>query len=129
MKTARSIGAVIAGLMTNVILSVTVDFILELTGVFPTPSQGIFVTWMLALALIYRCVFAVAGGYITARLAPSEPMRHVIILACIGIVFGIVGTIVGWDLSAHWYPIALVATALPCTWTGGRLFEASKKQH
>jgi hypothetical protein len=129
MKTARSIGAIIAGIMTNVILSVTVDFILESAGVFPPPSQGLFVTWMLALALAYRCIFAVAGGYVTARLAPAEPMRHVIILACVGTVFGIIGTIVGWDLSDHWYPIALVLTALPCTWFGGKLFKQPSKKH
>jgi hypothetical protein len=128
MKTARSIGAVVAGIMTNVILSVAVDFVLESTGIFPPVGEGKFDTWMLVLALSYRCVFAVAGGYVTARLAPKEPMRHVIILACIGIALGIIGTIVGWNKSAHWYPLALVITAFPCTWLGGKLSK-TKKQH
>jgi len=126
MNTARSIGSVIAGIMTNVILSVVVDSILEAAGIFPPPSQGLFVTWMLALALAYRCVFAVAGGYVTARLAPANPMRHVTILACVGIVLGTIGVFVGWDLSPHWYPIALVITAFPCTWFGGKLFKAKQ---
>jgi len=50
----------------------------------------------------------VAGGYVTAALAPNNPMRHV-------------GVFVAWHLSRHWYPIALVVTALPCTWLGGKL--------
>src|SRR5258708_27251802 len=37
-------------------------------------------------------------------------------LGLIGVVVSILGTIAGWDLSAHWYPIALIITALPCTW-------------
>ena len=66
-------------------------------------------------------IYAVAGGYVTAWLAPKNPMRHVIILGCIGIVLGSIGVVVAWNLSAHWYPLALVITALPCTWLGGKL--------
>jgi di/tricarboxylate transporter len=82
--------------------------------------------WMLMLALIYRCIYAVAGGYITATLAPNKPMLHAIILGVIGIVASAFGAIAAWNLSAHWYPIALVITALPCTWLGGKL--KTKKQ-
>jgi len=49
-------------------------------------------------------------------------MRHAIILGVVGIVAGAIGVVVAWDLSPHhWYPIALVVTALPCTWLGGKL--------
>ena len=27
----------------------------------------------------------------------------------------------GPEFGPHWYPLALVATALPCAWLGGRL--------
>jgi hypothetical protein len=47
-------------------------------------------------------------------------MRHAIILGLVGIAAGSVGVVVGWDLSPHWYPIALVIGALPCTWLGGK---------
>ena len=117
----RSIGAVLAGFITVVILSVGTDSLMEALGVFPPPDKGLFITWMLIVALIYRCIYTVAGGYVTARLAPDRPMRHVIILGIIGIVAGSIGVVVGWNLSAHWYPIALVITALPCTWLGGKL--------
>ncbi len=120
-NTFRSILAVFAGFVTVVILSVGTDFVLELRGIFTPPDQGLFTPWMLMVALIYRCVYTVAGGYVTARLSPNRPMRHVIILGSIGIVAATVGTVVAWDLSPHWYPIALVITALPCTWLGGKL--------
>lgn len=115
----KSIWAVLAGILINVVLSMCTDMIMEATGVFPPPSGGLFVTWMLALALAYRLVYTYLGGLVTARLAPNRPMRHVIILGCIGIVGGIAGIYVGWDLSQHWYPIAIAITAFPVTWMGG----------
>ena len=117
----RSIGAVLAGFVTVAVLSIAADALLEAVGIFPPPSEGLFVTWMLALALLYRCAFTVLGGYVNARLAPTAPVRHAIILGIIGTVAAIIGTIVGWDLSAHWYPLALAVTGLPCTWLGGKL--------
>ena len=119
--TMKSIGAVLAGMLVTAIISIATDSVLEGLGIFPPPAQGLFVTWMLALALFYRSVYAVAGGYVTAKLAPSNPMKHVLILGLIGTAVSIVGTFVGWDLSDHWYPIALVFTSLPCVWLGGKL--------
>ena len=117
----KSIGSVLAGMITIVALSVGTDSVLESLGIFPPQDQGLFIPWMLLVALLYRSVYAVAGGYVTARLAPDRPLRHAIILGLIGVVVSILGTIVGWDLSAHWYPIALIITALPCTWLGGKM--------
>lgn len=121
MNTFKSIGAALAGIIVIVILSVVTDYILESTGIFPPPDQGLFVTWMLMLALVYRSIYGVIGGYVTAAIAPARPMKLVIILGIIGTVASIFGAIAGWDLSAHWYPIALVITALPTTWWGGKL--------
>lgn len=120
----KSIGAVLAGVITIVALSVGTDFVLESLGIFTPPDQGFFTPWMLMLALVYRCIYAVAGGYVTAMLAPNRPMRLAIILGLIGIVASTLGAIVMWDRSAHWYPIALIITALPCTWLGGKLKNA-----
>jgi hypothetical protein len=118
----KSIGAVLAGFFTVFVLSVVTDMVLEALHIFPPHGEGLFITWMLVLALVYRCAYTVLGGYVTARLAPEYPVRHAVILGCIGTVAAIAGTIIGWNLSQHWYPIALVITAVPCTWLGGKLF-------
>lgn len=125
MDTLKSIGAVFAGMLTIVVLSTATDAVLEKLGIFPSPEKGLFIPWMLALALVYRSVYAVAGGFITAMLAPNRPMQHAIILGSIGVVISIIGVFIAWDMSPHWYPIALVLTALPCTWLGGRLYRKS----
>ena len=81
---------------------------------------------MLVLALAYRCVYNVVGGYIAAKLAPRNPMRHALILGGIGFVLGLAGAIatIPMDLGPAWYPISLVVTALPFTWLGGVLHRA-----
>ena len=121
MKTLKKIGAVLAGFITVVILSTLTDAVLERLGVFPPPTGGLFVTWMLLLAFIYRSVYTVLGGYVTAMLAPEKPASLVTILGVIGTLAGIGGVVAGWNLSAHWYPIALAITAFPLVWLGGML--------
>jgi hypothetical protein len=129
MKTLKSIGAVLLGIIVLVALATITDTILESTGVFPPPTkQGAYVTWMLALALLYRCIYQVLGAYITAALAPANPMKHVTILGIIGVVLGIIGvlaSVMGWvpgfDQSQLWYPIALAVLAFPTVWLGGKL--------
>lgn len=116
----KSFWAILAGIMVNVIFSTGTDYVLETLGVFPSFGQGVYVTWMLALALAYRLVYTFAGGYVTARLAPDRPMWHVKFLATIGTVLGTIGVFVGWNLSEHWYPIALALTAYPITYLGGK---------
>ncbi len=127
MNILKSIGAVLAGFVTVFVLSVVTDVILESLGIFPPPSDlGLFVRWMLVVAFLYRSVYAAAGGYVTAWLAPHNPMAHVLVLGIIGTIGGIAGVVVGWNLSEHWYPIALAVTALPLVWFGGSLHMRQK---
>jgi hypothetical protein len=45
----------------------------------------------------------------------------------IGLVVSIIGLVTHWDIPPRWYGIVLVLTALPCAWTGGKLFESKNK--
>lgn len=120
----RSIAAVFAGVVAVFILSLGTDMVLHATGVFPPwfqPMAGM----LFMLALAYRIVYGVAGGYITARLAADRPMAHAIALGVVGLLLSILGTAGTWnkgpEFGPKWYPLALVATALPCAWLGGKL--------
>jgi len=117
----KSIWAVVAGFLTVVVLSTVTDKVLEATGIFPSPTEGLFITWMLAIALLYRTIYTVLGGYVTAWLAPQNAMKHVWVLAIIGQIGGIMGVVAGWNLSQHWYPIAIAVLAIPSVWLGGWL--------
>ncbi|HXI20792.1 MAG TPA: hypothetical protein VNH46_06885, partial [Gemmatimonadales bacterium] len=77
------------------------------------------------LALGYRTVYGIVGGYLTARFAPRFPMWHALMYGTIGLVLSVMGAIatIPLDLGPAWYPIGLAVTALPCAWVGGRVFE------
>ena len=123
MKILKSIGAVLAGMIFIVATHTLTDFVLESLGIFPSPDTGLHTTWMLVTATVYRSIFNVGGGYVTAALAPDRPMLHAIILGSIGTAIGAAAAVVfiPMNLSPAWYPIALAVLALPCTWLGGKL--------
>jgi hypothetical protein len=123
VNTLKGIGAILAGMVFIVFSHTATDFVLESLGIFSPADQGFHTTWLVVTATIYRCIYTVIGGYITAALAPSRPMRYVVILGLIGLVLGIIAAIVTipMKLGPAWYPIALAVLALPCTWLGGKL--------
>lgn len=125
-RAVRRAGAVLAGLAAIFALSHATDAALHATGVFPPAGQpmadGLFV-----LALAYRLVFSVAGCWLTARLAPDRPTRHALALGLLGLVFSTAAMLATWDrgpeFGPRWYPLALVVSAIPCAWAGGKLGE------
>jgi hypothetical protein len=117
----KSIWSVLAGFLVVAVFSTVTDSILEAVHVFPPIGYGVLSTPLLLLALSYRMVFTILGGYVTATLAPKNPMKHVIILGIFGTIAGIGGIFAGWNLSAHWYPIAIAVTGFPCVYLGGKL--------
>ena len=120
----RSVGAVLAGLLANVILAGVADQILHWLGVFPPWGQTTYEPVPYVLAVAYRAVFGVAGGYITARLAVRAPMRHAIALGVVGLVFclaGVIASVVS-DLGPVWYSVALLLIAMPTTLLGAKIY-------
>ena len=123
--TGRSIWAVVAGLIIVVGLALVGDIISQKTGLYPmdgtVATNGAF-----AIFLAYRLVFTVLGGYVTARLAPQNPVKHAVILGAIGTIGALAGVIamtVKNMPGPAWYPWALVITAIPCTWIGAKIHQ------
>jgi len=122
----RSIGAIFAGFAFVLIVTLVTDQLLHVTGVFP-PWGASMVGYdaALLLATAYRIVYGIAGSYVTARLAPDRPMQHALLGGFIGLALSIVGAAVTWNggpaFGPHWYPLALIVTALPTAWAGGKL--------
>jgi hypothetical protein len=124
--TLRSIGAVLAGMVVGIAITLGTDLLLHIAGVFPPWGQSMMgYDGALLLATAYRVVYAILGSYIMARLAPNRPMLHALIGGVIGVIASTVGAVVTWNggpaFGPHWYPIALIVTALPCAWVGGKL--------
>ncbi len=121
-RVLRSIGAVLAGFLAVVILSLGTDVVLHATAVFPPWGQPMSDALFL-LATAYRIIYGAAGSYITARLAPDRPMKHALAGGVVGLALSIAGAVVARDLGPAWYSLAIIAIAMPCAWAGGRLRE------
>jgi hypothetical protein len=122
-RSLRSVAAMLAGLVAIIVLSLGTDAVLHALNVYPPWGQPMHETSLNVLALSYRCVFAIIGGYVAASLAPRNPTRHALILGAIGVGLGVLGGIGATiaNLGPVWYSVALVLTAVPSTWIGARL--------
>jgi hypothetical protein len=127
----RSVFAVFAGLIANVILSTATDLLLVAVGIFPPLAEfgrpEFFSDSMLLLALVYRTLFGVLGCYLTARLASTRPMNHALALGGIGFAIGVIGAIATWSTWTSWYSLAIIAVPLPSAWLGARI--AQRRPH
>ncbi len=131
----KNIGTVIAGFVLTLLLTRGMDILFESMGVFPTVEEqqknGFNVLWMNIVAILYRVVFTILGGYLTAKTSASKPMRNVNILGIVGTIIAIIGNIVVSQIPEManvlplWFSVVLVLIAYPCVWTGGKL--ATKK--
>lgn len=120
---SRGMWAVGTGFLVTAMLSLGTDVIMHASGVFPGWGQPMS-DRLFAWATAYRVAFTILGGYTAARLAPQAPMRHVVMLGLVGSVAAGLGLAATWnaDLGPRWYPVVLLATAMPCVWVGGRLW-------
>jgi hypothetical protein len=120
---ARSILAVFLGVLAVFVLSLGTDQIMHILGVFPPWGQPMHDAGDNLLALSYRILYGIVGGYVAASFAPRKPLGHAIVLGLVGTVLSLLGALgaMSMDMGPIWYPVALVVTALPCAWLGGFL--------
>jgi hypothetical protein len=121
-NTLKSIGAVIGGLIFIMVTHTATDAVFESAGVIPKGHLNVG-TGLILFVVLYRVLWSLLGCYMTARIAPSAPMKYALILGAIGTVLSIAGAIVtmNMDLAPAWYGWMLAVTALPVAWVGGRL--------
>lgn len=123
MKFLKSIGAVLAGLVFIGVTHTATDAILEGTGILPKGNLYVG-TPLILFVIFYRAVFSFFGCYLTAKLAPQNPMKHSAVLGGIGTVLSATGAIVTTDmnLAPVWYAWSLVVIAFPVAWLAGKAY-------
>lgn len=123
--TWKSVRALLAGFVLVVALSLGTDMGMHALGFFPAFGEPVG-EGALAVALVYRTLFDVGGSYLTAMLAPNRPMYHSMLSGAVGFVLSVIGAAATWNggpaFGPKWYPLGLVATALPAAWAGGRVY-------
>lgn len=125
LRLLQSVLAVVAGILVSAAPAVGVDFLLGAFDAAKPWGDGMF-----AVSTGYRALFAVAGGFVTAWLAPSRPRVHALVLGGLGTLAGAGGVVAYFaqgNLSGPgWYPLAVCLIALPCAWIGGRFVRCGK---
>jgi hypothetical protein len=122
-STVRSFLAVVVGFVFIGALSFGTDAALYAAGIMPALSTPVADTKLLALTVVYVAIYAIAGCWLTAFLAPSHPMRHALIEGVLGLVFTIANVGAQWGTYPAWYGILSIAVVMPYAWIGGRLRE------
>jgi hypothetical protein len=105
------------------VLSLGTDQVFHSHGVYPRWGEPMRETTLNLLALGYRLAYDTFGCYLTAKLAPRNPMRHALTLGGIGFVLSSLGAAgaIMQDLGPAWYPVLLALSSLPTAWLGGAL--------
>ncbi len=107
-NTLKSIGAVLAGMLAGIILTIVTDIVLHAVGVFPPWGNSMVgFDGPLLLATVYRTVYGVLASYIIARLAPDRPMQHALVGGFIGLVVSILGAAVTWNKGPAFGPTGI----------------------
>jgi hypothetical protein len=126
-RLGRSVAAVMVGFISVAVFSLGTDQVLHVLNVYPPWGEPMYEPGLNLLALSYRILYTIVGGYITASLAPYSPMRHVLVVGVLGSIVGTAGAIAAInmaDFGPNWYPIAVALTGFPCVWLGGVIHRA-----
>lgn len=101
-------GAILAGMIFGVVLSILMDAITEKSGSMKWIQFNANSTGIILFALFYRTVINVSGSYLTGRLPLRKPMSHALILGSIGFIVALTGALVIWDFPPwYWLAVAL----------------------
>jgi len=124
----RSILAIVVGFLFIGALAFGAGAALQSAGIQPPADQPMTALGPVLLETLYVAIFAIAGCWLAARLAPSNPMAHALILGALGLAFNIIGAVATWGLRPSWSILLNLALVMPYAWIGGRLRERQLEQ-
>lgn len=120
----RSPAAIVAGIGVNVALSVALDGAFQGLGVLPASGQPMSDLLHL-LPFSYRIGIAILGFYVAARMAPSRPLLHSVVLAAIAFALTLASTIAAWSkvgaVEPQWFQLAMLTLLFPMAWLGATI--------
>ncbi len=118
----RSILAVLAGAVLWTAL--WIPFTLGMQAAFPQiidPARYLGHVPVLVTYIVMSVVFSVAAGYLTARIARAQPVRHAFALGVLQLAIGIGFEVSYWAMLPVWYHLVFLALLLPGNVLGGAL--------
>jgi hypothetical protein len=118
---ARSILAVLAGWLTTGVPVILFDLVLM--KLFPTEYREgqIPPDRLTLLVLAADALWSIPAGWVTAKIATANPMKHVFALILWGELMGLVSLFYSWGKIQWWYSVGLLILWIPTVYLGGRL--------
>jgi hypothetical protein len=118
----RSILAVVAGFCATGILIVgTTQGVMAAFPAAFDARGGTSSVPMLLVMHLYVALYAIFGCWLAARLAPSNPMRHALIVGALGVALNGYNVSMAWDLFPWWSNVISVATPMLWARIGGAI--------
>ncbi len=120
----RSILSIFAGYLTMVVgvsgaLAFAAFLVLGEIPTEPKPFEGpVYFLW---IELLISVLAAIAGGYVCAFIAGDREMRHVLILAGLLVIFGVLSAGLEAGAKPLWSSLAVPVMGVVGLWIGGRL--------
>jgi hypothetical protein len=126
---SRSLLAVITGFLLIATLSVGTDMVLRMAvpSLFEVDGSTTSAP-ILLLTIAYVGLYATLGCYLAARMAPSAPMRHALVLGVLGLAFNVAGAVSIWAQYPVWYHVMSLLLVMVWAWLGGRMREQEAPQ-
>jgi hypothetical protein len=121
----RSILAIVVGFILTGALNVGTNTVLARVAPEMVPPPGTPNTNTTALLVIcaYVALFGILGCYVTARLAPSRPLLHALVMGGLALAMSIPMTMAVWNDTPAWFNVYNLLAVMPYAWIGGTLRE------
>lgn len=121
----RSILAIVAGFVLAGALNVGTNTLLSRVAPEMVPPPGTPNTNTTALLVIcaYVALYGILGCYVTARLAPSRPLLHALIVGGLALAMSIPATMAVWNDTPAWFNVYNLLAVMPYAYVGGRIRE------
>ena len=120
LRPFRSLGAILIAVALNFALALGIDQIFHLTGIYPPWGAPMPDAGDNLLALSYRLLIQVFAGVVALRFAGYALGWHAVALGAVGLALGMLGAVQMTngpvDYGPDWFPWAIAASAIPCTW-------------
>jgi uncharacterized membrane protein len=122
----RSILAIVVGFVLTGALNIGTNAVFAAVApdLVPRPGTPTTNTGVLLVICAYVALFGILGCYVTARLAPSHPMRHALIMGGLALAMSIRVTISAWNDAPAWFNVYNLLAVMPYAFIGGRIREA-----
>jgi hypothetical protein len=123
----RSVLAVLAGFATWTVLWLISNQLLMISARDQFHDDGTTDhAGLLAVILIASVVISIAAGWLTAKIAPTNPFGHALALGALLLAVGVGVQWQYWHVMPLWYHLSFLALLLPASILGGGCFARGK---